>query len=286
MAQSILHAYASWVRRSKNPLTANAYIRDVSRFLKWTSKPLDHITPLDVAAYFDALESEGLKPRSINRYSWALRSFFEAAGKPELARLTPTPVYEAPMPGWLEKEEVKKVVQAAPEGLAKTMLAVAYDLALRQGEVPLLDREWFYGENIKVRRLKRKGAAPAESVLPLTPWVADLLRDYLEARQDSDPALFIIKGGRGGRRWHRISVRTVNHIYRSAAQDAGVNPDVYSFHSFSRHSRATHLAIEMIQQNGQVDIARLAKFLGHASISSTLLYVHLATSYLASRKPT
>lgn len=281
-----LQAYASWIRRSKNPLTATAYLKDVKRFLDYVGKGIDEVTVLDVSLYFDELEKRGIKPRSLNRYSWALRSFFETIGKTELARLIPTPVYEATMPVWLERSQVEEILAKAKPGLPKTLLATAYDLALRQAEVPLLNRDWFYvkDKSMKVKRLKRRGSAPSESMLPVSDYVVDLLQEWLSSRQDGSEALFVVRGGQYGGNWRRIASRTVNYIYREAAKRAKVNPDKYGFHSFSRHSRGTHLAIEMIQSQGQVDLTRLAKFMGHVSTSSTLLYVHLATIYLAGRQ--
>jgi integrase len=190
------------------------------------------------------------------------------------------------MPVWLERSQVEEILAKAKPGLPKTLLATAYDLALRQAEVPLLNRDWFYvkDKSMKVKRLKRRGSAPSESMLPVSDYVVDLLQEWLSSRQDGSEALFVVRGGQYGGNWRRIASRTVNYIYREAAKRAKVNPDKYGFHSFSRHSRGTHLAIEMIQSQGQVDLTRLAKFMGHVSTSSTLLYVHLATIYLAGRQ--
>ncbi len=286
VASRLIEAYRSWVSQSKSPLTANAYIADVKRFLSFVGKDVERVTVLDVSLYFDELRKQGIKPRSLNRYSWALRSFFEAVGKTDVARLIPTPVYESPLPRWLETGTVRRILECAPDGMPKAMLTLAYDVALRQGEVPLLNRDWFYPESrsIRVRRLKHRGASPAESILPVSNETASLLEEYLEGRDDGERAMFAVSGGRYGRGLRRISSDAVNYVYRKAAEDAGVDPNEYSFHSFSRHSRATHMAVEMLESSGVVDVVKLSKFLGHASVNSTLLYVHLATAYLAERR--
>jgi len=54
----------------------------------------------------------------------------------------------------------------------------------------------------------------------------------------------------------------------------------YTFHSL-RHSRITHIAIKQLREKGFADVASLAKFAGHLKTETTLMYIHLASKYLA-----
>lgn len=258
--------------RSKSQRTASAYGRDVKRFFDYLHKDVTLITPLDVSMWFDQRrqvyhDSE----RSITRYAWSLRKFFTLVNRRDLAELIETPVYPVPMPKWMTKDKVDHLLSCA-EGRTRAILTTAYDLALRVGEVPLLKKEFFSLENlqIKVWRLKHKGH-PNEYILPIGKEAARILSEYLVENKGRDPHIF------------PMHFNTVTYVYRQTCKKAGINSSEYTFHTL-RHSRITHLAIQMIEEEGRVDEVRLAKFAGHVKYETTLLYLHLASEYLAFRK--
>ena len=280
-------AYKGWVRRSKSPLTAQAYTCDIRKFVEFVgaNRDVKDLTVLDVSRFQDMLEKKGYSARSIYRVGYAIISFLEVCGRTDIARLVPTPVYSSKMPDWLPEEKVKEVIYAAGRPLDRAVLSVAYDLALRRGEVPLLNWEWYDMKNgtMKVHRLKRGKSGPSEHVLPLRDWARKELDEYLSWRMDfiterPHEALFVT---RYGGKLNRMTRQTVLNIYRRAACKVGVN---VSFHSFSRHSRLTNMAIDMIREKGVADLVVLAKFAGHRNPANTLLYVHLASSYLLQKR--
>ena len=276
-----LDAYRGWIRKSKSPLTAQAYTLDVERFVGFVGVDRDvkELTALDVSRFQDALEGKGYSPRSIYRVGYAIISFLEVCGRADISHLVPTPIYSSKLPDWIPEEEVRRIIYGVEEPLGRAVLSVAYDLAMRRGEVPLLDLDWYDAGSgtMRVRRLKRGRSAPPDHVLPVREWARRELDEYLAWREELPPlkALFVT---RYGGHYRRITPRTVLNIYRRAAQDAGVT---MSFHSFSRHSRLTNMAIDMIREKGVTDLTVLAKFAGHVDPSNTLLYVHLASTYLA-----
>jgi len=245
-----------------SPSTAYNYSRNVSQFLYFTDKSLDEITPTDITDWYQSLEADGYAARSIWRFGHALRRFFDVMGMPELKRRTPIMDYEVPDPKWMTRSEVMGVIAGSP------VLCVAYDLALRVGEVGLLGRSRFNPETgkIEVTRLKHKGRKNTY-ILQLEPWCRDILNEYLE-----DP-----KNPQGDTLFP-MSVSTIQKRFNARARARGL--EGYTFHSL-RHSRVTHLALKELEEKGVVDELSLSRFAGHFQVETTRLYVHLATKHQA-----
>lgn len=256
---------------SRSERTADAYARDAKRFLEFIQKKVDLVTPLDVSAWFQELRTKNYSERSINRFSWSLRRFFTIIGKRDIAEFIELPMYVPKEAAWLPKPQIEDLLRAA-EGYGKLFLSTAYDLALRVGELNLLRREFFNPESrqVKVYRLKHKGR-PNEYILEVSETTARALEKYLKGRTDRNPHIF------------PVCTSLVTYYYRKAARKAGIDSHKYTFHCL-RHSRITHIAIDMLQKDGHVDEVRLAKFAGHLRYETTLLYVHLASEYLVFKK--
>lgn len=96
------------------------------------------------------------------------------------------------------------------------------------------------------------------------------IANYLEVRPKegidykSRDALFLSE------RRERIANRTVQYIVKKELQKAGLDTNKYSVHKL-RHTAAT-----LMYQYGNVDIRALQELLGHASISTTEIYTHVA----------
>lgn len=263
----------------KAPSTAYNYSRDVSKFLRWVDKPTDELTSTDVTDWYKQLEEDGYSQRSIWRYGWALRSFFDVMGMQELKRRTPIVSYDVPDTKWLSRGQAMGVIAGIP------VLCVSYDLALRVGEVKYLKRSSFNptNGNIEVKRLKHKGQRDTY-ILELSDWCLDVLNEYLGVGDQGDE-----DGGEALPREQEdvmfpMSVSTIQRLFRRRANAVGLSED-YTFHSL-RHSRVTHIAIKQLEEKGVVDELSLSKFVGHLRVETTRTYVHLATKYLAfGRRP-
>lgn len=266
--------FQRWLKDSgKSPHTVRAYVKDTRRFVEFINKPLDRVIPIDFSSFYQHLRDQyGYSERSLNRVGWSVSKFLQSQGRSDLARLVPKPDFtpEIEEIKWLDKPIIFEMLDNS-KTFRKAVLGTSYDLALRVGEVNLIRREWFdpkKGE-MRVYRLKRKGVAP-RMLLPVSDWCVRAIKSYLRRRKDTDLLLF------------PHSTATFQNHYRRALMGVGINPDDYSFHTL-RHSRLTHMAIDMIENEGQADLVRLAQFAGHRRQSTTLLYVHLATEYLRGR---
>jgi len=259
----IVRDFYAYLMYSKNPKTAYNYARNVDMFLSFIEKDPKEITPVDIVRWYEHLKNEGYSERSIWRYGWALRSFFDFIGLKELKDRVPIPPVKVREPLWLDEETTFKLIDRV------AVLCVAYDLALRVNEVPLLRLSEFKPETgkITVTRLKRKGHYD-KITLKLEEWCLEILNEYIERNRPRIRDVIF-----------PFSAKTIQNIFRRRANAIGLDKK-YKFHCL-RHSRITHIAIRQLKEKGVVDIVSLAQFAGHVNINTTLMYIHLASKYLA-----
>ena len=253
------HKYLTY---DKSKATAYNYAKNVDSFLRFVDKPLDEITPLDISRWYESLEDEGSSSRSIWRYGFALRSFFDIMDMPDMKRRTPIVEVYVPEPKWLDEETTFELIGRIP------ILCVGYDLALRVGEVGLLRRGEFNPKTgkITVTRLKHK-ARRNKYLLTLDGWCLEILNRYLK-----DFGEYL------GDVIFPICTATMQRTFNRRAKALGL--EGYTFQCL-RHSRITHIAIRELEEKGVVDELSLAKFAGHLRVETTRTYVHLAAKYLA-----
>jgi len=284
-----LDNYKHWLSFSTCKHTADIYYSDAKKLLEYTKKRVNTIGLDDIFSYLNYLKEKGYKASSINRVIASIKRFLRVSGRTELAERLPTAKYGSAFnPVWLKPEQIVTLVNACKDGLQKAMIVTWYELALRRGEVVLLNRSWLNEETgeIKVVRLKRKRGN--EDILAIRDEAfygkpLKILLDYLDKRDDDNDAMFVMRDIIHGEYGRRITSRFALRQYHDVASRAGINIKRYKSHCL-RHSRLTHMAIEQIQQTGHTDIARIAKFAGHTNISTTLIYTHLAGDYLLTRK--
>jgi len=97
-----------------------------------------------------------------------------------------------------------------------------------------------------------------------------LLVNYIEIYK---PQTWLFEGQEKG---SHLSARTVQHVFQTALEKAGINKDA-TVHSL-RHSFATHL----LEQG--VDIRYIQELLGHQNPNTTMIYTHVSTSKIKSIK--
>lgn len=156
---SEIESYSKWLSLSKSVLTARAYLYAVTDLMRSVKKAVNDLKEAGIVGYLYDLKRR-CNERSLARHAYAIRSFLQFAGKVELASKVPVPSsWQFPEPMWLTEGQVKSIVGHATSVRDRAMLQTAYDLALRVGEVRLLDREWFShpSKTMKVLRLKRRG---------------------------------------------------------------------------------------------------------------------------------
>jgi integrase/recombinase XerD len=277
---------ALWLEDGLSPRTLEAYRRDLTLYAQWLQThrrvPLDATTEADLHAYFAARHAQ-TRATSANRrltvfkryFRWALRESLIAAD-PTLRLLTARQPLRVPKV--LSEAQVDSLLSAPDVGTSlglrdRAMLELMYASGLRVSELVGL-RTFQVGLAEGVVRVTGKGGK--ERLVPFGEVAHDWLHRYLAqsrpvllgARQSE--SLFVTTSGpKPGSGMTRIMFWQI--VRRYAAQ-AGITAPL-SPHTL-RHAFATHLL------NHGADLRAVQMLLGHADISTTTIYTHVARERL------
>ncbi len=276
--------------RDASAHTLRAYTRELAGYTAWRAEreggaALASVDGKSLRAYLAHRAESGLAGSSLARLVATLRSFgrFLAAserlpGNP--AALLRAPRQARPLPHWLERAEVARLLDA-PQGDGeracrdRAILEVLYSSGMRVGELVALDDDHIdpIGGVAVVRGKGRK----QRLALLGGPAVA-ALEAYRARRNAVHGALDRARGAflsvrtpkrRGGR---RLSTRDIHRILRLHILAAGLSAAT-SPHTL-RHSFATHML------KAGADIRSVQELLGHASLNTTQIYTHLTMETL------
>ena len=272
---------AIWLEEGLSKNTLAAYRRDLLLYGRWLAprgQAIDASAESDLNAYFAARHSQ-TRATSANRrltvfkryFRWALRERFITADPTLKLQSARQPLR---VPKTLSEDQVETLL-AAPDvdsalGLRdRTMLELMYASGLRVSELVGL-KTFNLGMNEGVLRVLGKGSK--ERLVPFGEIAADWITRYLaEARnvilagQQTDD-LFVTSRG------HGMSRVMFWMIVRKHAVAAGITAPL-SPHTL-RHAFATHLL------NHGADLRAVQMLLGHADISTTTIYTHVARERL------
>ncbi|MFW6021176.1 MAG: site-specific tyrosine recombinase XerD [Guyparkeria sp.] len=280
-------AEALWLEENLAENSRSAYRRDLELAARRLSggQPLDEsraLTRVDGAALNRLLGdrlSEGAAPRSVGRMRSALRRFYAWANREGLVRPNPANDLPAPrrprdLPTDLSEADVEALLNApdirTPLGLRdRAMLETLYATGLRVSELVNLT----LNEIHLARGLARiVGKGGRERLVPIGDEAIDWLQRYLsEARplllgERQANAVFLTNRATALTRqafWYRLK-----HHARTAGLARLPSPHTL------RHAFATHLL------NHGADLRALQMLLGHADLSTTQIYTHVATARL------
>jgi integrase/recombinase XerD len=272
---------AIWLEEGLSKNTLAAYRRDLSLYGRWLAgrgKALDASAESDLNAYFSARHSE-TRATSANRRLTVFKRYFRWALRERLISADPTLKLQSArqplrVPKTLSEAQVETLLAApdvdTPLGLRdRTMLELMYASGLRVSELVGL-KTFNLGMNEGVLRVLGKGSK--ERLVPFGEVASDWITRYLgEARaailggQQTDD-LFVTARG------HGMSRVMFWMIVRKHALAAGITAPL-SPHTL-RHAFATHLL------NHGADLRAVQMLLGHADISTTTIYTHVARERL------
>jgi len=274
-----------WLEEGLSRNTLDAYRRDLVLLGQWLAeqgKQLPETTEADLNAYFSARHTQ-TRATTANRrltvfkryFRWALRER-QITADPTL-RLSPA---RQPLrvPKTLSEAQVEALLNApdtgTPLGLRdRCMLELIYASGLRVSELVTL-KTWHVGMNEHVLRITGKGNK--ERLVPFGQVAGQWLQRYLAQGRgeilgglQSEDLFVTARGSRAGEAMTRAMFW---QLVKKYAAQAGITSPL-SPHTL-RHAFATHLL------NHGADLRAVQMLLGHADISTTTIYTHVARERL------
>jgi len=245
--------------RNLSPATQRSYISAVSKFSRYFGRSPDTLSLDDVRDFQVHLVSQEISWGSLNQIVCALRFFYGVTLKTVHERIyyARTP---RKLPVVLSADEVVCFLEAVAGLKSRAALTTAYAAGLRASEVAGLLVEDIDSARGVIHVRHGKGAKDRDVML--SEQLLAILRTYWQLAR---PTRYLFPGRDENR---PISPTVLHAACRSAAKASGLSKRV-TLHTL-RHSFATHLL-----ENG-ADIRVIQSLLGHANLSSTARYTHVA----------
>lgn len=260
------------------------YVRDIHKLTTFLEKHKVIVSPIDIdealVQQFIYSISKDLNARSQARILSGLRSFFEYLIFERYRKDNPTLLIESPklgrkLPDTLSLIEIDKLIAhldlSLPQGERnKAMLEILYSCGLRVSELITLQiSDLFFDEGF----IRVIGKGDKQRYVPINTKTQQLINRYKDKirvhckiQKGFEDTLFL------NRRGKQLTRNMVFIIIKDLAEKAGINKKV-SPHTF-RHSFATHLL-----ERG-ADLRSIQQMLGHESITTTEIYMHLDKTFL------
>ena len=254
--------------RNAAPATQEAYLRCAANFAVAIGVPPLRATKETIRAFLASLTAREVHVSTLKMFIAAIRFLYiHVLNRPGLVEWIPWPKTPKRLPEILSPEEVDQLLQHAPTHLAQVTISLAYGTGLRLAEVCHLQAKDVVSDRGVIHVHEGKGSR--DRLVPLTPSVLAELRSWWLFRRPPGPWIFPAVRRDGD----CIGDRTVQNGFRLAVARAGIQKAV-TFHSL-RHAYATH------QLENGVDIISLQALLGHATLSTTMIYLHVRADRLA-----
>ena len=270
------------LERGLSENSIEAYLNDLKKFISFLSCDeynVETFENVDFMQFFATLHDIGICPRSQARILSGIKSFYKFLLIDGYIKSDPLANIESPklgrhLPEVLTLEEIDLLTESfdlsQPEGHRnKTIVEVMYGCGLRVSELVNLKISNIYpeegyiiveGKGKKQRIIPISGSTIREIKLYLE------TRKYLDIKKGCEDILFLNR--RGG----QLSRVMVFYVIKKQCEACNIKKNI-SPHSL-RHSFATHLL------EGGANLRAIQQMLGHESIATTEIYVHLDREFL------
>lgn len=270
------------LERGMSANTVDAYTNDVMKLLNYCSDnghTVDRVTLTDLQQFAADCYDLGIAISTLARIISGIKSFFHWLVRENYIEVDPTQLLEGPhvgrkLPEVLSIAEIDAMIDAIDmskfEGVRnRAIIETLYGCGLRVSELVNLEISRIYTSE---QYVIVHGKGDKERLVPMAATTIDAIKEYMEVRGD-----ITIKPGEGNilfvsRRGSRLTRMMVYYIVSGLAEAAGINKEI-SPHSM-RHSFATHLL------EGGANLRAIQQMLGHESISTTEVYLHLDRTFL------
>jgi integrase/recombinase XerD len=272
------------IERGLSKNTIDSYTKDLEKLCLFLKENNVSSSPIaidaDLVKQFIYEVAKKLNPRSQARIISGLRSFFDYLVFEAYRNTNPTDLLETPktgtkLPDTLSQDEIDALINAIdlshPQGERnRTIFETIYSCGLRVSEAITLKNSDLFFEEGFIRVL---GKGNKERYVPIHESAQKYIKMYLKAirnhilpQKGFEDTLFLNRRGKG------LSRQMIFMILKDLAVKIDLKKKI-SPHTL-RHSFATHLL-----QNG-ADLRAIQQMLGHESITTTEVYVHVDKSFL------
>ena len=250
------------VLQGKSLSTFNNYLRRIALISLHFGKLPEDISDDDLKDYLTglALSSKSPSRSSFKHMVYGLRYYFRHIGQNKRAINLPSLRKDTRLPVILNRGELRELFQAPKLLKHRVMLTLIYSAGLRSAEVSKLEIADvdFERKTIHIKQSKYK----KDRIVPLSDYIAVGLKKYLKAEK---PNKWLFNGRFVDNRYSRAGL---TWVMRESLKRTNIQKQV-NLHSL-RHSYATHLL-----EDG-VNIVMIKELLGHATIATTMIYLHVA----------
>ena len=272
------------IERGLSKNTIDSYTKDLEKLCLFLKENNMSISPIAIDAnivkQFIYEVAKKLNPRSQARIISGLRSFFDYLVFEEYRNTNPTDLLETPkigtkLPDTLSQDEIDALINAIdlshPQGERnRTIFETIYSCGLRVSEAITLKNSDLFFEEGFIRVLgkgnKERYVPIHENAQRYITMYQKAIRSHILPQKGFEDTLFLNRRGKG------LSRQMIFMILKDLALKIDLKKKI-SPHTL-RHSFATHLL-----QNG-ADLRAIQQMLGHESITTTEVYVHVDKSYL------
>jgi len=261
--ENVLRKLADQVSlRGQSQSTLSNYGRRIANFVLHFNDLPQNVDEDLINEYLAALARDPNAPsRSTFKHMvYGLRYYYRLLGMNKKAIALPSLQKDTKLPVILNRSELKELFASPTLLKQRIVLSLIYSAGLRGQEVvnmKIADVD-FERETIHIRQSKYK----KDRIVPLSPTMVIGLRKYLGAE---NPHIWLFNGKDPSGKY---SVRGLSWVMREALKKTSITKEV-NLHSL-RHAYATHLL-----EDG-LNIVTVQKLMGHADISTTMLYLHVA----------
>ncbi len=264
------------IEKGRSIKTIENYKRYISKFFQFAKAQYpEDIKENDIKEFRLYLNRKGILPKTQNYYLIAIRGFLKYLAKQGIKSLPPEKIELAKLKEreitFLTDEEIERLLNA-PDGndlyslRDRAILETLFSTGLRVSELCSLDRDRV---NLETQEFSVMGKGGKIRIVFLSERAKDALANYLEKREDTDPALFIrIPKDQKYQKYEnlRLTPRSIERIIKKYATKAGIIKNVVP-HTL-RHSFAT----DLLKSSG--NLRAVQEILGHQNISTTQIYTH------------
>ncbi|MDE5979816.1 MAG: site-specific tyrosine recombinase XerD [Muribaculaceae bacterium] len=278
------------LQRGLSENTREAYGMDIDKLFDWLSAgradgslPLRRVTYETLQEFMAQVHDLGIAVRSQARLVSGIKQFFHYLRVEGYLESDPSELLEVPrigrhLPEVLSVEEIDSIIGAidlsTPEGIRnRAIIETLYGCGLRVSELVNLEISKVY---LQEQYLLVDGKGNKQRIVPMSEVAVERILEYMrearskiEVKPGEENILFL------NRRGSRLTRQMIFTIIRRLALQADIRKTI-SPHTL-RHSFATHLL------EGGANLRAIQQMLGHESISTTEIYLHLNPTLLRSQ---